>query len=196
MHLQARGGVLLAQYWLIIDERDVVELVLAGQAEKIAHGADRNKEPQIGAADAFLALQLQHADDLKANVVERDGVADGGASGKNVAPHHRAQYRHAAMLALILSVQPATGIHLDGADISIHRQNAEDLAVGAGVFADGANVVALKDGRDVADHVRIGLNGFVVAEGQMVRLRNRCAACSPAGNAAAVNEHDVLADGL
>ena len=131
----------------VVQKRDGIFAVLLFQAEQVAHGFDGNENAGVGAVVAVLPDLAEHADDFEANVVEQDGRADGGASGKNVLQQFPANDGHAAGFGVVLIVEPAAGADGNIADLVVLGRDAEDLSVGRTVIADGANVFAVEHGR-------------------------------------------------
>ena len=97
------------------------------------------------------------------------------------------------MLYFIFLVDPAPRAHVNGADFVVLRHDAEDLAVGAGVLADGADVFTAQYRRYVAHRLGIVADGEVVTVVELVGARRDLAA-GHCRYLPAEDEHDILAD--
>ena len=96
-----------------------------------------------------LPIMDEHADHLETNSVQQYGVAHCGTPGEQVARHFPAENAYAAALVVVLVIEPAPNLQGDGSHLAVNRGNTRDLAVGAGVIADGADIVARDDWRNV-----------------------------------------------
>ena len=138
---------------------------------------------------------LTHADDFKADAIEQDGRAHGRASGKYVLQQLPANHGDPARFGVVLIVEPAARPHGDIADLVVLGRNAEHLAVGGTVIADGANVLAVEHGGKILERARLAANGEVILISEMVGAAGLRAAFD-GGNASGEGEHDVLAEVL
>src|SRR5260370_41425279 len=125
----------------------------------------------------------------------RNLFSDCGTSGKQVARHFAAEDADATALVVILVIDPASDLQGDGAYLAEDRRNPRDLAVGAGVVADGADIVARDQRRNVHGELRLILDGEVVVIGKVDPLHGGEAALDRRG-ATAEKEDDVLAEGF
>jgi len=74
--------------------------------------------------------------------LRQDRIAHGGTAGEEVARHFAAEDADTAALVVIFVIDPASDLQGDGADPAENGWDAGDLAVSAGVIADGTDVVA------------------------------------------------------
>ena len=93
-----------------------------------------------------MANHGEHPDHLEAHAVEEDGIADGGASGKHIACHLASENADAAALVIVFVIDPSPYLERDRAHLVVNGRHAGDLSVGAGVVADGADIVARNQG--------------------------------------------------
>ncbi len=182
---------------LIVDERNGVAFlgVVALKREELAHGVKRDEDADVGGVLFFMSDHGEHADDLEADAIEQDCVAHGGAAGEHVAGHLTSENANATALGVIVVVEPASDFERDGTHLTVNCGHAGDLTVGAGVIANGANVVAGDDGRDVQRELGFVFDGDVIVVGEIEPL-HRIEAAFDGGDAASEKEDDVFAEGF
>jgi len=135
----------------------------------------------------------EHTDDFKANAVEQDGRANGRASGKYVLQKLPADDGDAARFGIVLIVEPAAWADRDIADLVVLGRNAEDLAVGGTIIADGANVLAVEYGGKILEGTGLAADSEVILISEVVSASGLSAAFD-GGNAAGEGKHNVLAE--
>src|SRR5271169_131965 len=176
----------------VVQERDGIFAVLLFQAKQVAHGLDRNKDARIGAIVAVLADFAEHTDNLEADAIEQNGRAYGRTAGEYVFQQLPADHGHSPRLGIVLVIEPAAGADGHIADLVVFRRNAEDLAIGGPVVADGANVLAVEYRGKILERARLAANGEIILISEMVSAAGLRAAFDR-GDTPGEAEHDVLA---
>src|SRR5581483_5177965 len=197
MQLSFRLLVLFEAAGLVINKGDrvAVHRVVAGQREQLTHSIERNEDTNVGGVVLLVTDHGEHADHFEVHAVEQNGIAHGRPAGKHVARHLTAKHADAAALLVIFIVNPTAHLQGNGTNVAVNGNDAGDLAVGTGVVADRANVVASDQGRDIDGEARFILDGKVIVVSQVEPLHGVEASfdrrCAPAKK-----EDDVFAEGF
>ena len=97
--------------------------------------------------------------------------------------------------SLSSSFDPASDCQRDRPHLAVDRRYARDLAVGAGVIADRADVVARNQRRNIDRELRFTLDGKVIVIGE-IEPPHRVETAFDRRRAPAEKEDDVLAESL
>src|ERR1700739_1299593 len=105
-----------------------------------------DKAAQVDVHVIAVANLLEGPDHGKADTIQKNRRAHGGASGKQCAPDFIAQHDHGSALRVIQVVEQAAFIDGQVADLVEIGGNTQDLAASLVEITDRANVVARNDG--------------------------------------------------
>lgn len=143
----------------------------------------------------FVADHGEHADYLKANLIQQYGGAHRGSPRKQLARDLAPQKTDPAALQIVLVIDPTTDLHGDGSHFAINGKYAGNQAIGAGVVADHPNVIPRDHRRNVYHELGLVLDGSVIFKSQ-VEPPHGSETALDCRRAATPEENDVFAEGL
>src|SRR6202023_3893848 len=104
-------------------------------------------------------------------------------------------YAHAPALVVVIVIEPTPNCRRDRPHLTVDRRHARDLAVGAGVIADRADIIARDQRRNIDGELRFALDGKVIVIGE-VEPPHRVETAIDRRSAPSEKENDVLAEGF
>src|SRR5208282_5859429 len=94
-------------------------------------------------------------------------------------------------LPIVLIIEPAAGRDGSITNLAVLGRDAEHLAAGRAIIADGPDILALEDRGNCTQEFRLIADGEVIAISYVVRL-SRLVAAGHCGNPAGKYKHNVL----
>ena len=168
MHFLLGVKVLFLGQRSVIDERDGILAVFTLQREEHAHSFYRHEDAAIGAVITFFADLFDNADDVEVNAVQQDGAAHRRPAGKHILEQFPAHNGNTTMLSIVFLVEPAPRVHGHGADVGVLGSNTENLAIGAAILADSADIFAVQHRREGTQELGFIADCEVVIIGKVI----------------------------